>query len=177
MNQAGQTPVSIYTIGYGSRTLSELIVIMRRFEVLYLVDVRSAPYSRYKPEFTQRALAASLRTAGLTYVFLGDTLGGRPDDPTLYSDGYIDYDKVRQTARYTEGIERLHTAFIQGQRTVLMCSEGKPEMCHRSKLIGATLTGLATLCSTLMKMTRPLLRMSSATAGKRDSFPSLAIGV
>src|SRR6266508_3794075 len=104
MNQRGQTPVPIYTIGYGSRTLSELIMILRRFEILYLIDVRSAPYSRYKPEFAQTALATSLRTAGVTYVFMGDTLGGRPDDPTLYTDGHTDYDKVRQTARYAQGI-------------------------------------------------------------------------
>ena len=38
------------------------------------------------------------------------------------------------------GIERLHTAFLQQQSVVLMCSEGKPEECHRCKLIGATLT-------------------------------------
>jgi uncharacterized protein (DUF488 family) len=37
-------------------------------------------------------------------------------------------------------VKRLCKAGDQRQRIVLMCSEGKPENCHRSKLIGKTLT-------------------------------------
>ena len=41
------------------------------------------------------------------------------------------------------GIGRLQTAFDRQLRVVLMCSEGKPEQCHRSKLISATLENLS----------------------------------
>ena len=37
------------------------------------------------------------------------------------------------------GIERLRKASEQGMRVALLCSEGKPEECHRSKLIGVAL--------------------------------------
>lgn len=137
-----QSLIPIYTIGYGERTLTALIAVLQRYQIDYLVDVRTAPYSRYKPEFSKAELSAALRQAGVKYVFMGDQLGGRPTDPACYTDGKVDYDKVAATAAYQHGIERLRSAFAQQQRIVLLCSEGKPEQCHRSKLIGATLDKL-----------------------------------
>ena len=132
-------PIPIYTIGYGSRSIAELIEVLHQHEIAYLIDVRSAPYSRYKPEFSKAPLANELAQHGIRYVFMGDTLGGRPDDETCYVNEKVDYERVKVTEFYQHGIERLHTAFIQQQRVVLMCSEGKPEECHRCKLIGTTL--------------------------------------
>ena len=133
-------PIPIYTIGYGSRSIAELIEVLHQHEIAYLIDVRSAPYSRYKPEFSKARLANELEQHGIRYVFMGDAVGGRPDDETCYVNGKVDYEKVKATEFYQRGIERLHTAFTQQQSVVLMCSEGKPEECHRCKLIGATLT-------------------------------------
>lgn len=50
----------VYTIGYGQRTAEELVALLHRYGVAMLVDVRSAPYSRHKPEFNKDALAAAL---------------------------------------------------------------------------------------------------------------------
>lgn len=130
----------IYTIGYGSRSIAEFIEVLHQHEIAYLIDVRSAPYSRYKPEFSKAALAKALEQHDIRYVFMGDTLGGRPDDETCYVNGKLDYERVKEREYYRRGIERLHTAFLQQHAVVLMCSEGKPEECHRCKLIGATLT-------------------------------------
>ena len=131
--------IPIYTIGYGSRSIAELIEVLHQHEIAYLIDVRSAPYSRYKPEFSKAPLANELEQHGIRYVFMGDTLGGRPDDETCYVNGKIDYEKVKAMEFYQHGIQRLHSAFSQQQSIALMCSEGKPEDCHRCKLIGATL--------------------------------------
>ena len=130
----------IYTIGYGSRSIAEFVELLQAHEIAYLIDVRSAPYSRYKPEFSKASLANTLEQHGIRYVFMGDTLGGRPDDETCYVNGKVDYEKVKTTGSYQGGIQRLRTAFSQQQSIVLMCSEGKPEECHRCKLIGVTLT-------------------------------------
>lgn len=130
----------IYTIGYGSRSIAELIELLHQHKIAYLIDVRSAPHSRYKPEFSKAPLANELERHGIRYVFMGDAIGGRPDDETCYVNGKVDYEKVKTMEFYQRGIERLHTAFLQQQSVVLMCSEGKPEECHRCKLIGATLT-------------------------------------
>ncbi len=133
--------IPIYTIGYGSRTIEQFIEVLQQHEIAYLIDVRSAPYSRYKPEFSKEALEVKLQQHRIRYVFMGDTLGGHPDDETCYdAKGQVDYEKVKDTEVYQRGIERLQTAFAQQQCIALMCSEGKPEQCHRSKLIGASLT-------------------------------------
>ena len=135
-----QDPIPIYTIGYGSRSIEEFIGVLQQYEVAYLIDVRSTPYSRYKPEFSKEVLAAELQRHRIRYVFMGDTLGGHPDDEACYDEkGQVDYEKVENTESYRSGIERLQKAFNQQQCVALMCSEGKPEECHRSKLIGISL--------------------------------------
>lgn len=132
---------AIYTIGYGARDIDAFIAALRRYNIAYLIDVRSQPYSRYKPDFSKDTLEEHLRRGGIRYVYMGDTLGGRPDDPTCYdAEGKVDYTAVAQRDFYQAGIERLTKAWSQGLSVSLMCSEGKPEMCHRSKLIGRTLT-------------------------------------
>ncbi|MEZ4706307.1 MAG: DUF488 domain-containing protein [Caldilineaceae bacterium] len=135
-------PIPIYTIGYGSRAIEEFLAVLQHYDIHWLVDVRSAPYSRYKPEFSKRELEAALSAAGIRYLFLGDVLGGRPADETCYTDGHVDYEKVKQMEFYQNGLGRIQTAFQQQRRVALMCSEGKPEECHRSRLIGASLAEL-----------------------------------
>ncbi len=132
--------IPIHTIGYGAREIEDFVAVLLQYQIDYLLDVRSKPYSRYKPDFSKEALAAHLEQQGIRYVFMGDTLGGMPDDLACYTaDGKVDYEAVRQRPFYQQAITRLHTAFQQQQSVVLMCSEGKPEQCHRSKLIGRTL--------------------------------------
>ena len=132
--------VPIFTIGYGARAIDAFIAALQQQGIEFLLDVRSRPYSRYKPDFSKDSLAEHLRRAGIRYVFMGDTLGGRPADPTCYdADGKVDYGQVETRAFYREGLERVARAYEQGRRVALMCSEGKPEACHRSKLIGKTL--------------------------------------
>jgi uncharacterized protein (DUF488 family) len=132
----------IYTIGYGARSIEQFIKTLKAHDIVYLIDVRSAPYSRYKPEFSKNQLERALRGEGIRYVYMGDLLGGQPDDPDCYIDGKVSYERVREKAFYRQGIGRVQKAFEQGLPVVLMCSEGKPETCHRSKLIGETLTEL-----------------------------------
>ncbi|HQY91888.1 DUF488 domain-containing protein [Caldilinea sp.] len=142
IQMAEQSAFPIYTIGYGDRTLAEFLAVLQANAIAYLLDVRSAPYSRYKPEFSKEALSKTLAEHDIRYVFLGDSLGGRPDDPACYVDGRADYDRMCVRPAYQTGIERVRAAHAQQLRVVLMCSESKPEQCHRTKLIGETLTAL-----------------------------------
>jgi len=138
-DSAADQPIPVHTIGYGSRTLDDFVAVLKAHGIAYLIDVRSAPYSRFKPEFSKNALEVYLREQGIRYIYLGDKLGGQPDDPTCYADGKVIYDEVRQRSFFQEGLTRLVAAFRRRLRVVLMCSEGKPEQCHRSKLIGQAL--------------------------------------
>jgi uncharacterized protein (DUF488 family) len=133
-------PPPLFTIGYGARTLDEFLAALRANRIEYLIDVRTAPYSKFKPEFSKELLQHHVQRAGLRYVFMGDTLGGQPKDPACLTEGKVDYDKVRTQPFFHAGIERLKKAVEQRRRAALMCSEGRPEQCHRSKLIGEALT-------------------------------------
>ena len=130
---------SIITIGYGNRSLQEVVGLLRRECIQYLVDVRTTPRSRFKPEFSEEPLDVALRAAGIRYVFMGDTLGGRPPDSECYENGHVIYSIVRGKPFFKAGIERLLSALNQDLRVCLLCSEGRPTDCHRSKLIGAAL--------------------------------------
>ncbi len=130
---------TLHTIGYGARTFDELVAALKAHHIEYLLDVRSSPYSKFKPEFTKEALEVALKARGIRYVFVGDTLGGQPRDPDCYTDGKVDYEKVRQQPFFQAGLERLRKAHEQRLRAALMCSEGRPEQCHRSKMIGEAL--------------------------------------
>ncbi len=132
--------VALYTIGYGAREIEDLISTLKSFEIAFLIDIRSKPYSRYKPDFSKQTLAAHLKKNGIRYLFMGDSLGGLPSDLDCYTNGKVDYEKVCKKPFYLEGIGRLREAYKKNLRVALMCSEGKPEMCHRSKLIGKSLT-------------------------------------
>jgi uncharacterized protein (DUF488 family) len=120
--------------------MEEFVAALKANEIEYLVDVRTSPYSKFKPDFSKEMLQHHLERAGIKYVFMGDTLGGMPKDVCCLTDGKVDYDKVRVQPFFHAGLERVKQAFQQRRRIALMCSEGRPEECHRSKLIGEALT-------------------------------------
>jgi uncharacterized protein (DUF488 family) len=130
----------IYSIGHGTRKIEEFIQLLKGLDIHYLIDVRSQPYSKFSPQFNQNDLKFTLEKHGIKYIFMGDSLGGRPSDLSCYDhSGKVDYDKVKNRKFFKDGIERLKTAYEKEIGVVLMCSESKPIECHRSKLIGRTL--------------------------------------
>lgn len=131
--------VPIYTIGYGNRSMQAFIDLLLRYRIEYVIDVRSQPYSRYSPNFSKKVLEQHLQQQDIHYLFMGDTLGGRPADESCYIDGRVDYSRVRTKTFYQQGIQRLQTAWEKQLRVALLCAEIKPQECHRSKLIGNTL--------------------------------------
>ena len=134
------TDFRVFTIGHGGRSLHEVVDQLKERGIEFVVDVRSQPYSRYQPEFSKDALEQCLARCGLRYIFMGDQLGGRPEDPTCYTDnGNVDYGECRQREFFQEGIRRLLTACERGYSLALLCSEGNPANCHRSGLIGSEL--------------------------------------
>jgi len=132
----------VFTIGYGNRSRERLLAALSCRQIKYLIDVRSNPRSNYRPEFSDDQLKDFLKNAGISYVPMGDSLGGRPSDPTCYRHGHVIYDEVRERPFFKTGIRRIQSALKKNLRICLMCSEGKPEECHRSKLIGFVLETL-----------------------------------
>ena len=133
------TKIPIYTVGYGNRSIKQFIELLRQYQIAYVADVRSQPYSRFNHNFSKEDLEKHLRSCNIRYMYVGDTLGGRPKDDTCYADGRVDYSKLPEKSFYQEGIGRLRTAWEKQLRVAVMCTELKPQECHRGKLIGASL--------------------------------------
>ena len=130
----------IYTIGHGNRKIDDFLLLLKNFGIEYLIDVRSLPYSKFNPQYNQNEFNFSLEENHIKYVFMGDSLGGRPKDKTCYDfEGKVDYETLKNKDFFLQGIERLKNAYTRGVKIALMCSESNPCECHRSKLIGRIL--------------------------------------
>jgi uncharacterized protein (DUF488 family) len=132
--------VTLYTIGHSDHSVPEFVDLLRQHGVTLVVDVRSQPYSRWMHQFNRELLARDLRAAGIEYRFMGDRLGGRPDDPALYDPGQErpDYDRLEQTPPYQAGLEDL-IELARSSTLAVMCSEGDHRHCHRHLLITQSL--------------------------------------
>ncbi len=132
-------PGAIFTLGYASRSMDQVLTVLQEEKTEFLIDVRSNPVSKSRPEFSIRTLENALKPVGIRYVFMGDALGGRPPDPTCYENGFVVYELVQEKAFFQAGIERLVEAAAKGLKLCLLCSEARPQDCHRSKMIGVAL--------------------------------------
>ncbi len=131
---------AIFSIGHGNKKIEEFIQELQSFDVQFLMDVRSKPYSKWSPQFNKSNLEVELKNSGITYVFVGDSLGGLPEDRSCYDhEGKVVYDLIKEKDFFKSGLERLKTANEKSIKLAIMCSEAKPEECHRSKLIGQEL--------------------------------------
>lgn len=142
MTSDGATPEDrrVLTIGYGRVGIDVVLERLRSHRVTHVADVRSAPYSRGRPEFNRSNLEAVLEAAGIGYVFLGRELGGRPGDPDCYtSEGRVDYGIVADREWFRSGLERVRRGVSLGLRICLLCGEAKPETCHRTRLVSEAL--------------------------------------
>lgn len=130
----------LYTIGHSNRSIDSFLSLLHRYDINYIADIRTSPYSAYNPEFNRPELKQALNKQGFKYVYMGDTLGGRPADPACYNLlGKVDYSLVRRQPFFRQGIDRLLTAWEKDVQLALLCSEAKPQNCHRSRLVGKTL--------------------------------------
>jgi uncharacterized protein (DUF488 family) len=128
----------IVTIGYGNRTMASFTALLQKFGIRHLVDVRSKPFSRFNPDFTKDALEANLVKAGIGYLYGGVQLGGIPEGAARTEKGQIDYLKVQERPEFQDGLRQLQRRAKRGN-LALMCSELRPEECHRCKLLGTSL--------------------------------------
>ena len=128
----------IFTIGHSGLSYEQFRALLQRAGIAAIADVRTVPYSRYLPQFNRETLSNELRADGISYVFLGRELGGRPSEPSFYCDGVADYEKMAKAADFDNGLDRV----VEGSkeyRVALMCSEHDPLDCHRCLLVGRAL--------------------------------------
>ena len=132
------TETLVLTVGHSNHPLEKFVSLLKQHDVATLADVRSAPYSRFNPQFNRRALNSALQSHGIAYRFMGHALGGRPEDRSCYEEGRVRYDRLARTSLYREGIDRV-VAAARDERIALMCAEREPLDCHRTLLVGRSL--------------------------------------
>ena len=133
-------PPQVLTVGHSNHPLEVFLHLLSRHRVRFLADVRSAPYSRFNPQFSRDSLAAALGQHGIEYAYFGRELGGRPRDPACYEGGRVRYEKVAETERFREGLTRVIDVACR-HRVALMCAEREPLDCHRTLLVARALDG------------------------------------
>lgn len=129
----------IMSIGHSNHALDVFIALLMQHRVGVLVDVRSRPHAKYATHFDQQPLREAVVAAGVKYLYMGREIGGQPDDPSFYdADGHAMYNRMAESPKFIEGIERLMRG-AREHRIAIMCSEEDPASCHRRLLIGHAL--------------------------------------
>jgi uncharacterized protein (DUF488 family) len=128
----------IWTIGHSNHAALRFVDLLHGAGVDCVADVRSVPFSRRNPQFSQKALTGSLKDAGIAYWFLGDALGARPKDPACYEGGKASYARIAAAPAFQDAIAVLIKRSEQA-RIALMCAEKEPLDCHRTILVGRAL--------------------------------------
>lgn len=130
----------LFTIGHSNHSLPFFLALLQRHAITVVVDVRSAPYSRYVSHFNKSDIEQALRAAGLHYIYMGDVIGGKPAENSFYDDGgRVRYDLLARSGPFQAGLDRLAKGLARGWRIALMCAEEDPGKCHRHLLIAGAL--------------------------------------
>lgn len=163
----------IYTIGYtlfqkGSTIdIENLFGTLKIYDINFLVDVRSVPFSRHYPQCNANNMKFAARSLGIPYMNMPEigakatneqevyskasdiffeknvfplAKSNRPDKTILAeSDEIVDFRKFRHDEYFISGLNRIKDAYDKGFTLCLMCSEKKPMDCHRYFLISKAL--------------------------------------
>jgi uncharacterized protein (DUF488 family) len=128
----------IFTIGHSTRSIDELISLLRGAGVDLLVDVRTVPRSRFNPQFNTDALPAPLAEAGIGYRHLA-ALGGLRHHPKgappsrntgWRSEPFRHYADYALTPPFRVGLDELLT-LARDHTPAIMCAEAVWWRCHR----------------------------------------------
>jgi uncharacterized protein (DUF488 family) len=138
-----ETQLTLFTIGHSTRTLDEVIVLLKTYHVTLVVDVRTVPRSRHNPQFNKETLPGSLKLEGIRYIHMPE-IGGlrRPKHDSINlawkNSGFRGYADYMQTQEFTDNLLKI-VALARENCLALMCAEALPWRCHRS-LISDALT-------------------------------------
>ena len=105
----------IYTIGHSTHPIAYFIELLKCYNVNCVVDVRSLAASRFNPQYNKKSLATSLNSQRIEYLHFGEEFGARQIDPSLLDEeGRVDFEKIRNSEKFTRGIERLTKRLREG---------------------------------------------------------------
>jgi uncharacterized protein (DUF488 family) len=129
---------SFYTMGHSTRTVVEVVDLLRESAVDLVVDVRSIPRSRTNPQFNRDSLPDTLAAWQIGYEHIAE-LGGlrsRKRQAAPSPNGYWQVVSFRNYADYAltppfaAGLAQLR-GLGERHRCAIMCAEAVWWRCHR----------------------------------------------
>lgn len=124
----------LFTIGYSGLSIERFLELLAEREVNVLCDVRSVPYSRFRPDYSRHDLKRHLNRSGIKYAFFGDELGARPKERSVYKEGQAVHNLIAEQDFFRAGLDRLKKG-VSDHNLALLCSEREPLECHRAILV------------------------------------------
>ncbi|HMV51205.1 MAG TPA: DUF488 domain-containing protein [Blastocatellia bacterium] len=126
----GDSTITIHTIGHGRHAFADFLALLRRYDIEFICDVRTAARSRW-PQFNGAVLAEVLGEHGIGYEHLPEC-GGR---------------RIAPPDELARGLDRI-VELAAEVRVALMCSESQPltkhvrerrANCHRVRMLATPL--------------------------------------
>lgn len=131
---------TIYTVGHSTHQIDFFLELIKEYNVNCIIDVRSIAASAYNPQYNQEPFKNFLKIKGINYLHFNEEFGARQTDPDLLDDeNKVDFEKVRKSWVFKNGIDRLWQGIEKGFVIALMCSESEPFDCHRFSMISVAL--------------------------------------
>ena len=101
MREKRPKETTLMTIGHSNHRIDTFVRLLKIHGIAQVADMRSTPASQYVPHFNRERLSQTLEEQGITYRFMGDTLGGRPQDSLTYDQsGRIQYHLIAQAHQF-----------------------------------------------------------------------------
>ena len=127
---------SIWTIGHSTRSIEDFLLLLEKYSIEQLADIRSYPGSRRYPHFNKEALQKKLTEKKIGYIHLPELGGRRKPMPDSHNTGwrnesfrgYADYMETKEFADAAGRLEEIAIAC----RTAYMCAEAVWWQCHRA---------------------------------------------
>lgn len=128
---------TVFTVGHGTRSVDELVDVLKAGGVDLLVDVRRFPGSRRHPHLGRESLSVELPKRGVEYAFRGGALGGRrrPSPTSRHMawrvEGFRGYADWTETETFKAALRELEGLALAGRAPCVMCAETTWWNCHR----------------------------------------------
>ena len=137
-------PPELFTVGHGTRSVSELVAVVAEAGLARLVDVRRFPGSRRHPHLGRAGLEHDLPAAGIAYEWC-QALGGRRSrvagsrHTAWRNDAFAGYADHMDTEEFRAALDDL----LGRLPLTVMCAETLWWRCHRRLIAdAATLAGV-----------------------------------
>lgn len=127
----------IYTIGYTAFKIEDFILVLKKYNIDCIIDVRSSPFSRFYSDYNKLELMSRLKNEKILYYNFTNEFGARQTNRIYYhSEGYLDFNKFLNSDNFKSGVNKIKNGIKKGFVLCLMCAETDPITCHRSIMIG-----------------------------------------